>query len=396
MVNRRILIGLAIFSFCFSGYHAAADQRELIVTLGAREEYNDNIFFTFEDEIDDFITTLSGGLKFNNLTERSTLRLSGILERLIYAKENDLDATDQYYSGYFGYKITPRFNVSAQAAYTMDSRPDRDVAATGLLLSTVPRQVQIYGGSADYALTEITTADAFYRYTKQTFEPRSNISSFQDYSANRAGLGFTRRLDQYFTNTLGRLNFGYNYFSYPESGTDNTVYSGTVGLERELTELWRVLIDLGPAYYESKFKTVDGDVTNRGWSGTGLITLSYRGEYTVTNFRLFHGIEPASGREGSAQRTSAVFDVLYRFAERGRVGLLAGYYINKADAGDLARRDIDEDTINLRPRLIFDITDKLYLEAAYTYSRIKDKVIDDNRSRNLVWLQLVFDYPVIE
>ena len=76
--------------------------------------------------------------------------------------------------------------------------------------------------------------------------------------------------------------------------------------------------------------------------------------------------------------------------------MLAGYYINKADAGDLARRDIDEDTINVRPRLIFDITDKLYLEAAYTYSRIKDKVIDDNRSRNLVWLQLVFDYPIIE
>ncbi len=396
MVNRRTLIVLGIFLFCFSGYPAAADQRELIVTLGAREEYNDNIFFTFEDEVDDFITSLSGGLKFNNLTERSTLRLSGILERLIYARENDLDATDQYYSGYFGYKITPRFNIAAEAAYTMDSRPDRDIAATGLLLSTVPRQIQTYGGSADYALTETTTAGAFYRYTKQNFKPRSNVNSFDDYNANRAGLGFTRQLDQYLTNTLGRLNFGYNYFSYPESGTDNVVYSGTVGLERELTELWRVIIDLGPAYYESKFNTVDGDVTNRGWSGTGLITLSYRGEYTVTNFRLFHGIEPATGRDGSAQRTSAVFDVLYRFAERGRVGLLAGYYINKADAGDLARRDIDEDTINLRPRLIFDITDKLYLEAAYTYSRIKDKVFDDNRSRNLVWLQLRFDYPIIE
>jgi hypothetical protein len=112
---------------------------------------------------------------------------------------------------------------------------------------------------------------------------------------------------------------------------------------------------------------------------------------------LFHGIEPASGQDGSAQRTSAIFDIFYRFAERDRTGLNTGYYINKADAGELALLPLDEHTFNIRPWVRFDIIfDKLYLEASYTYSLVKDKKQDTDRDRNLVWLQLGFDWPILE
>ena len=156
----------------YPGMRASADKRELDVFLGAREEYNDNIFFSYDDPVDDFITTLSGGLKFLNQTERTDLFLSGIVERLIYSSEKDLDSTDQYYKGRFGYKFTPRLGAKVDAAYSKDSRPDRDVAESGLILSTVPRQIQNYGGAVDYALTEITAANLYYRYTRQDFEPR--------------------------------------------------------------------------------------------------------------------------------------------------------------------------------------------------------------------------------
>ena len=396
----QVLIGMAVISIFFCGVlggQAAADQRELIVSLAASEEYNDNIFFTFDDEVDDFITTLSGGLAFINNTERSNLSLSGRLERLIYADEKDLDATDQYYSGTFNYRLTERLGAGVEAAYTKDSRPDRDVATTGLILSTVPRQIQNYRGSVNYALTEITTSNLFYRYTRRDFEPRSADRSFDDYRAHRAGLGFAHRLDQYLANTTGRLNFGYNRFKYTETNTETEVFYGTAGLLRELTEKWRILIDLGPNYYESKFQVFGDNFTNRGWGVTGLVDLTYTGEYTGTTFTLMHGIEPASGRLGSSQRTSAIIKMFYRFAERGRAGLSAGYYVNKADAGDLTLLPVDEDTLNFRPWLRFDIIfNKLYLEASYTYSRIKDKEVDDTRDRNLVWLKLVFDYPAIQ
>ena len=400
MDKRRFLIGMAVISIFFFGLsveQTAADQRELVVSLAASEEYNDNIFFTFDDEIDDFITTLSGGLLFRNNTERSNLFLSGRLERLIYSDEKDLDATDQYYSGTFNYRLTERLGAGVEAAYTKDSRPDRDVAATGLILSTIPRQIQVYGGSLDYALTEITNSNLFYRYTQQDFEPRSGLPSFDDYRAHRAGAGLTHRLDRYLANTTGRLNFGYNRFNYPTTNTETDVYFGTVGVSRELTEKWRILIDLGPSYYESKFQVLGEEITNRGWGVTGLVELTYTGEFTGTSFSLFHGIEPASGQFGSSQRTSAIINAFYRFAERGRAGVSAGYFINKADAGDLALLPVNEDTINFRPWLRFDIIfNKLYLEASYTYSRIKDKEVDDTRDRNLVWLKLGLDYPVLE
>ena len=131
--------GWRVASFSFASIDAAADRRELDVFLGAREEYNDNIFFDSDDPVDDFITTISGGLKFLNQTERTDLYLSAIVDRLIYSDDKDLDATDQYYNGRFGYEFTPRFGATVDAAYSKDSRPDRDVAVSDLMLSTVPR-----------------------------------------------------------------------------------------------------------------------------------------------------------------------------------------------------------------------------------------------------------------
>jgi hypothetical protein len=396
---KEIVIGLALGLVLFSSMRALADRRELDVFIGAREEYNDNIFFSYDNTVDDFITTLSGGLKFLNQTERTDLFLSAILERLLYSDESDLDATDQYYKGRFGYKFTPRLGAKIDAAYSMDSRPDRDVAESGLILSTVPRQIQNYGGAVDYDLTEITASNLYYRYTRQDFEPRQFAQDFPDYRAHRAGLGFVHRLDRYLANASGRLNFGYNRFTYPETDTETKVLIGTIGLAYDLTEKWRLLIDAGPDYYDSSFMLLGRNFTSTGWGGTGTLQIAYQGEFTGSSLTLFHGIEPASGRDGSAQRTSAILDIFYRFAERSRTGLSTGYYINKADSGELAILPLDEQTFNIRPWLRVDlIFDKLYLEASYTYTYVKDKtrLNDQNRGRNLVWLQLGLDWPILE
>ncbi len=69
MTTKKIFIGLTLLAAFLVGGQALADKRELDVFLGARGEYNDNIFFTADDTVSDFITTLSGGLKFLNQTE---------------------------------------------------------------------------------------------------------------------------------------------------------------------------------------------------------------------------------------------------------------------------------------------------------------------------------------
>ena len=171
---------------------------------------------------------------------------------------------------------------------------------------------------------------------------------FPDYRAHRAGLGFAHRLDQYVPNTTGRLNFAYNRFTYPETDTETEVYLGTVGLAYELTEKWRLLLDIGPDYYDSQFNVFGTQFKDSGWGGTGTLKIAYTGEVTGSSLTLFHGIEPASGRDGSAQRTSAIFDIFYRFAERGRTGFATGYYVNKANSGELALLPLDERTFRLQ------------------------------------------------
>jgi hypothetical protein len=398
MTTKNIFIGLTLLAVFWAGGQALADKREFDVFLGAKGEYNDNIFFTADDTISDFITTLSGGLKFLNQTERTDLFLSGIVERLLYSDEKDLDNWDQYYKGRFGYKFTERFRAQVDAAYTQDSRPDRDVADSGLILAAVPRVIQKYGAAADYDITEITTSNLFYRYTQQDFEPRQVNVILDDYRAHRAGLGFVHRLDKYLPNTAGRLNFGYNKFTYPESGTETKVVYGTVGVAYDFTEKWRFLIDIGPNYYDTEFNIFGDNFNYSGWGGTGTLKIAYTGEYTGSSLTLSHGIEPASGRSGSSERTYGIFDIYYRFAERGRVGFETGYYVNKANSGELAILPLDEHTFNIRPWLRFDILfDKLYLEGSYTYSQIDDKVFGQrDRSRNLVWLQLGLDWPILE
>ena len=99
-----------------------------------------------------------------------------------------------------------------------------------------------------------------------------------------------------------------------------------------------------------------------------------------------HGIEPASGRDGSAQRTSGIFDIYYRFAERGEWGFKTGYYVNKANSGELAIFPLDERTFNIRPWLRFDIIfDKLYLEGLATRIQPSTTGVSRQRPQTATW-----------
>ena len=61
-----------------------ADDFKLIPSLAVREEYNDNIFGSVSDTVDDFITTISPGLELVERTERLDLGLSAIVSPFFY------------------------------------------------------------------------------------------------------------------------------------------------------------------------------------------------------------------------------------------------------------------------------------------------------------------------
>ncbi len=62
----------------------------LIPSLAVREEYNDNISFSYSDTIDDFITTINAGLELTKRTEQLDLRLAGFVSPFFLRRQHYL------------------------------------------------------------------------------------------------------------------------------------------------------------------------------------------------------------------------------------------------------------------------------------------------------------------
>jgi len=378
-----------------------ADEFKLIPSIALREEYNDNIFFDDHGEIDDWITTISPELKLIDRTDRFDINLFARGDGIKYGQNDELNDFDQHYSGNIGYRVTSRFRVSAGAGYTVDSRRDRDIETTGLVLSSEERKRYNGSLSGEYVLTEKTAASLSYAYDKDDFDDPEEV----DYKYHHSNLGFTHDLSEFFPRTVARMNFGYSY--YDSSDTTIDIYSGTLGLSWAMTEVFNFLMDLGTRYTSSEFLVaqrhpfipfviITREEKDHSWGGVGHVALAYRGEVTTASLSALKDVRPASGDRETTDRTSFSFKISRRFAEKFSAHLSGEYFLNKADAGELSRTDIDEQTISIRPGLSCELIDNLVLTASYTFTRVKDREDHTDPERNLIYVQLRYGVPLFE
>ena len=221
------------------------NEFSLVPSLSVKEEYNSNILFSTNDKRTDFITTLSPGIEMVNNTERLNTDVLARLDRLEYVKNNNLSSTDQTYKGSLQYLVTPLLNVSAAAGYLRDSRPDRALETTGIVLLAVPRENITSSLSTNYQLTEKTLVGVAYAYNRDHF---INQQSLDDISHNiNAALIYD--LGTYFPAVKGRINGGYSYFTFPGSNIGSTM--ATVGFSRDFNEVWSIQVDGGVQHTRS-------------------------------------------------------------------------------------------------------------------------------------------------
>ncbi|MBW2012086.1 MAG: hypothetical protein JRI32_10795 [Deltaproteobacteria bacterium] len=376
--------------------------------VALEQEYNDNIFFDDDDETNDFIATISPGLELIERTERLDTRLSAQINNLIYYDNDELNSVDQYYTGRLRYRITPKTDVSAEAGYTRDSRSDRDIEETGLVLSTATRHQQRYSLSGRYMLSEKTAATLSYAYDQDDFDD----SEFDDSRSHSTNLGFTHNISYLIPQTLGRMNLGYARYDFPDSVVDN--YTWTIGASRDFTEILTFLVDFGIRYTRSeievqRIETLNSGSTDffapwppkdeeksTGWGGVGEVALSYRGELTDGSLSFFRDVRAASGRTGATERTALVFEIGRRITEKLRGNLSTGYYLNNSEGDDFAAEDIDEKTLRFQTRARYEFTKDIALEASYTFTTIRDSEENTTKNRNLVFMRAVFQYPILE
>ncbi|MCF8068460.1 MAG: hypothetical protein K9L30_07745 [Desulfobacterales bacterium] len=436
MQYREILILLLVS--CVAIFIAASDlmagDLKIDTTLSTKVERNNNIFYSYRNELDDTITTLSGTLKLKEITERFYAELSAGIDSVMYYEYEELDAVDQFYDANLLYRITPRLKGFGGVGYVRDSRPDRDLDTTGEslpFLGTYKRDKINGNVGYEYRLTEISKTSVSYSYNDTNYDD----IQYTDYWVQQLNLGYSHSLNEYLRNTSLKLNFAYSDYNYRKTVekviaktifgnipvpvdvvAGNTYYeydststeslSGTVGFEKNMTELWSISVDIGPQYHETTFiqpYAVQGCSTiyenkssSSGWSGVGSLTLDYSGEFTNVNMLLSHDLGASSGNSSSVERTTAKISIGYKLTRLSRIYLNSGYIINKAEGGELSLTDTDEVSSWIEPKLRIGFNRYIALVLSYKYNNTKNKVNDKFRERNLVYAQLVSDIQLLD
>jgi len=373
---------------------ASAAEIRFIPMLSIKEAYNDNVFFedTYQQKTNDSVTTISPGLRITGRTEQVDSSLQTMLNVLRYHDQHDLDTTDSDNRSYLGYKFSERWDASLDARYTSDSRIDRDIENTGLVVGTARRKKQVYGVTTSYLCTEKGLLDFSYEYGKEDY----NDQEFSDSTYQNIGLGFGYNLDSILSQSMARLDLVYALYSF----TDTDVVSSaiTIGASRKLNEQVNLSADAGSSFTRSSFEEenvsfgVEDQGSERG--AIGGVQLSYRDDYTSAKLSARKEIKGLSGSPGTVRATTYSFTLTHMFTRKFKSDMSAEYYINRANRGQLAGEDIDEDTLNIRPRLIYSFNDYLTLEAAYRFVRLRDHIEDLETKQKIASLSLVWQYPI--
>jgi hypothetical protein len=386
---------------------ARGDDFQIKPYVAVRGEYNDNIFFISEDEVDDYILTIKPGIELIERTERLEAKLSGEVAPFFFADNSDLNDVDQDYRGRVGYQFTPRFTGRADAFFIVDNRPDRDIVTTGLVQGIDQRKRYHFGGGTNYLLSERAAVDLSYDWNKDKWD--QDVIDREDLTANVANLGFFYKLGGWLEASTGRLNFGYADYDYDTSKTDS--YYGGIGVEHMFNEIFTLELDVGARYVDADFdvikfvpiapglpvvESVVEKESNSGWGGIGQAILGYRGEKTFSNFLLSRDLAASSGQTGPTDQFRMIFSINHRLFDKMRLGFTTGYYRNKADKGDFSSFETDQDTFRIQPSIRWEFYDGFTLEGAYTYTFIDDKVADNDRTQNRIFLQVAYGLPLFE
>ena len=99
------------------------NEFRLAPSISFNNTYNSNILISANEIKRDFVTTLSPDVEMVNRTGRFNTDLLVRLDRLDYADNRNLSATNQMYNGKFRYLAMPQLSISAEAGYMRNANP---------------------------------------------------------------------------------------------------------------------------------------------------------------------------------------------------------------------------------------------------------------------------------
>jgi hypothetical protein len=358
-----------------------AESWELVPALSLVGRYDDNLSFATQGEVDDYSSIIKPSFTADYLSEKT--QFSGLADVAIinYLEEKDLDTINYNVRVNGDTRATERLKLNADFRFIRDTLLDSELEETGRVFDRTERVRRFAGAGIQYDATTLSSVGLNYDFVNTEYED----SDRQDRDVNSLQ-GFYR---QSFNDGRDYVAIvpGYDFRDSDEVEANN--YRLQIGWTRRSTEIGELKILAGGRYTEEQRPGLAKD------DGSGFIgELDYQRRGTLMTFRLGYRRDlryDANDDLVNVDRFFAGFD--YKLTERLKFGLDGKLYFTSREFED----DNEQYTryIDIIPRLVYNLTERHYLQLTYRYSQQYDnaRTNDKTANRNQVLLTLAFRFP---
>ena len=368
----------------FSTTTVFSAKTDFLTSIGLRQEYNDNIFYTRSDKTDDFISHVIPALKLTYDTEIFNLSARADWDGWLFWDNSDQNRLNQQYGLNGAYRLTERWSVSADGRYVFDSVQDSQLDETGSVERGLSDRKRLNAGAGlDYAISERTNIGADYEFQKTDYSRNSSV----DTNYNRVSVYYRRRLQ----NQKDVISI-FPEFAYGTSD-DWDAYNSSFNVrwEHPFSETLDTSVLIGVRNTNVNYDDDRDDSNN--WGGLADMWLRKRGELTTGRIGFKNDLR--TRENGEIINVSRLYtDVDHRLSRRFGVGFRGSiYYSNLIE--DSPETDDDRWYFDVSPSAFYRLTENHILRLLYSYNYQKLLDADDNDTvdRQRIWLQLTFNFP---
>jgi hypothetical protein len=360
---------------------AAAQSLGMIPSLRLNCGYNDNILFNSTETIDAYYASVRPEINLGLTSDRYNLGIDAHAEIFRYPEEKDLNYQSYRYDMSGRYRISQRLNISSNLGYIKDTTLDSELEETGRVVEREDRERYQGEGTLSYGLDEVSTIDIEYLYRSTEYESRDRV----DRIANRVRLAYRR----WFNSRLDQLTLRPSYtMADTEDNQDIEYYNFSIGWTHIFSDTLSMRNFVG---YGQTITTQKGDEDST-WTGNADLSITRTGE--LFSFRLGIRNNINLDADGELEEVDRFyFNFNRKMTERLSTNLYGSIYANRSP-GTL--NSINSVFYDVKPELSYNITENHVLNAFYRYSYEEDRRGSENqeRTRNLIELNLVFQYPI--
>ena len=377
-----------------SPYSSHSAEWSAVPKLHMKGEYNDNVLLTSLSHDPVYGVWTSPELRIKAETERLRLQGDIRLDFANYLNKENLDITQQFYTGTFSYR-TETMEWGIRGNFSRDSVLRGELQDTGVIgeLAVIERRRirkrHQFDPSWTVNITEQSSLALNYRYADVEFLVPSGTGLF-DYHAHSANGTLSHRFSE---QNLAQIATQFLYFKSPTAGSQTVSYGGQLGLTSNLTETFVASILGGVQFVstETSFGPINQDSDRAVWTVQGSLEQQY--ERLRIRGQGSRSINPSGA--GVLVRTDRFSLSLIGNVTSKLTATLEGGLVFSDSIGNRAVSVPEARSYTVRPSLHWQWLEDLALGLSYRHRLIERKTssVTTRARSNAIVVSLTYRFP---